>query len=97
MYARVVHVQIQAGKLDEATSIFQESIVPAAQEQAGFQGIFLLTNPETGKGISVSLWDSEADMVAGEASGYYQAQIGKVGPLMAAAPVREQYTVSARA
>ena len=50
-----------------------------------------------GKGISISLWDSEADMTAGEGSGYYQQQLGKFKDVFGAPPVREAYEVSVQA
>jgi hypothetical protein len=53
-----------------------------------------LIDRATGKGVSISLWDTEADMQAGESSGYYQQQVGKFAPLMMAPPVREVYEVA---
>ncbi len=42
MHARVVTVQIQSGKTEEATCLFRESVVPAAEQQKGFKSIILL-------------------------------------------------------
>ncbi len=94
MYARVTTVQTQPGKREEAIRIYHDSVVPAAKQQHGFNGAFLLTVPNTGKGLSISLWETEADMIAGETSGYYQEQIAKFAPLLAAPPTREGYEVS---
>jgi len=85
---------VQPGKTDQLISIYRDSIVPAAKEQEGFKGSFLLTERETGKGISIALWETEADMIAGEASGYLQEQVGKVAALLAAPPTREHFEVS---
>jgi len=94
MHARVVTVQIQSGKIDEAVSIYRDSVVPAAKQQKGFKGAFLLTDPTTSKGLSVTLWETQADLTAGEASGYYQEQVAKFGGVFAMPPVREHYEVS---
>ncbi len=94
MYARVVHVQMKLDKFQETIDLYRESVLPAAQEQAGFQGAWLLTNKETGKGISITVWDSEASMKAGESSGYFQAQLGKFGAYFAGPPSTETYEVS---
>ncbi len=94
MHARVVTVQIQPGKMDETIGLFRDSVVPAAKAQKGFKGAYLLTNRSTGKGIAVSLWETEADLTAGETSGYYQEQIAKFGQLFAEPPLREAYEVS---
>ena len=96
MYARVVNVQIQPGKTDEAINMYRDSVVPATKQQKGSKGILLLTDP-TGKGISIGLWETEADMKAGEASGYYQEQIAKFASVFAAPPVMEHYEVSVQA
>jgi len=95
MYARVVTVQAQAGKLDEITKLYRESIVPAAKQQKGFRGATLFTDRANDKGISVTRWETEADLQAGEASGgYYQEQIAKIAPMLSAPPVRETYEIS---
>ena len=97
MRARVVLGQIRADKTDEATGIYRDNIVPVAKEQEGFKGVYLLTDPTSGKFVSVTLWETEADMSAGESSGYYQQQLGKVAALFAGPPTMEHYEVSVQA
>lgn len=97
MHARVTTVHMRSDKVDEAISIYRDFVIPAAQQQRGFRGAQLLTDRATGKGISVTLWDSEADMIAGEASGYFQEQLARFKDIFSAAPVRDQYEVSAHA
>ena len=94
MYARTVTIQIQLDKHDEAVSIFQNSVIPAAKQQKGFISVMLLTDPTTGKGMSVSVWESEADLKATEASSYFQEQLAKFGGVFAGTPVRHAYEVS---
>lgn len=96
MFARVITVNVQPGKIDEAATVYRDSIIPAAKQQKGFSGAMLLTDPVTGKGISVTLWETEADQKASEASGYVSQQIGKITPLLAGPPVRESFVVSAK-
>ncbi len=95
--ARVVTVQIQPGKMDELISIYQDSIVPAAKEQEGFRHALLLSDADTGKAISVTVWETEADMQAGEASGYLREQMAKAAAGFAAPPTTEHYEVSVSA
>jgi len=94
MYARVVTVNIQPDKLDEAIQIFRDSISPAAKQQKGNKGGYLLTDPKTGKAISIAFWETEANMIAGDANDYLREQIAKVASTFAAAPVTEHYEVS---
>jgi heme-degrading monooxygenase HmoA len=93
MYARVITVQAKAGTMSEAVRIYEGSIVPAMQEQAGFKGTTLLVQGgETA--VSISFWETEAAMQAGEASGYLQAQFAKVAPFFAAPPTNEHCEVA---
>lgn len=94
-YARIVTVQAQAGKIDEILSIYKNEVIPAAKQQKGFQGARLFVDRASNKGISVTRWASKEDLEAGEASGYYQAQIAKLAPLLASAPVREAFEIAA--
>jgi quinol monooxygenase YgiN len=96
MYARIVTVQVQPEKREEAISIFQNSIIPAAKQQKGFISLMLLTDRSTGKGISIGVWETEADLKANEASGYLQEQFAKLAGVAVAPPVRDEYEVSAQ-
>lgn len=97
MYAGVVVVQIQPGKMDEAIRIYRDSVVPAAKQQKGYKAHYLLTDRKNGKGISIALWETEADMTATKTSGHYQQQLAKFKDIFAAPPVREDYEVSVQA
>jgi len=97
MFARLTIVQMKTDKLDETIKIFEDSVVPAAKSQKGYQGAYLLTDRNSGKGISISLWDSEEDAIANEQSGYYQEQVGRFKNFFTAPPVQEGYEVSIQA
>ena len=97
MFARTTVMQARPETLGDAARIFNESVLPAARRQPGFKGALFLTDPATGKGMSVTLWDTEQDLKAGEASDYFRQQIAKFAPLMAGPPVRDVYQVAARA
>ena len=97
MFARLTIVQVKIDKMDETIKIFEDSVVPAAKSQKGSRGAYLLTDRKTGKGISISLWDSEEDAVANEQSGYYQEQVGRFKDFFTAPPTQEGYEVSIQA
>lgn len=97
MFARVTHVQSKPGKLDEIVAVYQDSVIPLLKQQQGFHSTFLLTDPDTGKGMSITLWETEADRQAGDSNGLVLEQVMKVVPLMAAPPVREAFVAHARA
>ena len=94
MYARVVSGQYQSAKMDEGLEMYRNSLAPAARQQQGFKGILGLVDRATGKGISITLWETEADLKASEASGYYQQQLAKFAPLFSGPPEREVYEVT---
>ena len=94
MYARVTIAQSQPGKADKIIRIHRDSVAPAAKQQKGFKGLYLLQDRKTGKGITITLWETEADMTAGETSGFYQQQVAKFKDILSAPPVREAYEVS---
>ena len=94
MRAKVVTFQIQPGKRDEAGRIFKEYVIPAAKKQKGFKAGILLTEPDTGKGVSIGLWETEEDIKASESSGYYQGWLSKFTDVFALPPSRELYEVS---
>ncbi len=94
MFSRLVTLQLQPGKTEEAVRLYRDSVIPAAKKQHGFKGALLLTDASTGKAISITEWETEADMKAGEASGYYQEQINKFGPMITSTPTREGFLVS---
>jgi heme-degrading monooxygenase HmoA len=95
MYARVTLAQLQPGKVDELLQFLHDNVVPAAQAQHGFKGLLLLTDETTNKGIALGLWETEADLVASEASdGYYTVQLARGAHFFAAPPVRETYQLT---
>ena len=93
MYARVTFATTQPGKTDEITKVVRDSILPAAKKQKGFKGLLSLTDRGTGKGIVIVMWDSEANMTAGETSGFYREQVAKAVPFLAETPTMEHYEV----
>jgi heme-degrading monooxygenase HmoA len=96
VHARVVSMEMLPIDVGEAARIYQERVLPAAREQQGFRGAFLLTDAETGEGLSVSLWRSEEDMHASEASGFYHRKLSELDALFISTPVRKHYEVSAQ-
>ena len=96
MYARAVNVQFQPSKIDEAIRIVKDAIVPILKEQKGFKGQLLLTQPDTGKAISINLWETEGDLTAFETNPLYRELMGKLADVLAGPPAGERYEVSAQ-
>lgn len=96
MHARAVQFQAKADRADEMVRIYQDSVIPAASQQRGFRGAVLLTDRAKGRATSITFWESEADLLQSEKSGYYKKQIDSLRPMMADEPVRNVYEVSAQ-
>ncbi len=56
--ARVTSYQAPRERLDDAIALFRERTVPAAQQQQGMAGLYLLVDRGSGKALSLSLWAS---------------------------------------
>ena len=65
MYARVTIAKSEAAA-EESASYIREKILPQARSLEGFKGILDLMDPETGDGMTVTLWEEEAAMKASE-------------------------------
>ena len=97
MYARVTTGYAQPGKLDELEQYTRETLVPLLPQQQGCKGALFLTDRSANKVMAITLWETEAAMAAGEASGgYYREQLAKMAQLFASAPIREAYEVTAQ-
>ena len=94
MYARIVTVHAQTDKLEELVGIYRDSIVPAIQTAKGFLGARLFTDRASGKGISVTRWQTKEDLETSESSGLYREQIAKIAPFLTQPPVSEFYEIS---
>ena len=66
MFARVSTFQGPPDRTAEGIRVAREQILPAARLQDGFLGIFLLFDRESGRSLSVTLWESEEEMKASE-------------------------------
>ena len=94
MHARLITSQFQLDKLEEAGQLYRESILPEVRQLPGFKGRMVLGDRSTGKVISLTLWESEADARAsGEGSAFMQATVAKFALFYAAPPVIEIYEV----
>jgi heme-degrading monooxygenase HmoA len=89
--------QVPPDKVEEYRRIVQESVYPASKQQPGFRGAYFLVDRATSKVLSISLWATEADMLAGESGGYLREQMAKTAALHPQPPAVEHYEVAAQA
>ncbi len=59
MFARVTATQGPPERTAEVIRYVQEHIIPAARKERGFKGGYWLGDRKTGKGMALTLWESE--------------------------------------
>jgi heme-degrading monooxygenase HmoA len=93
MHARLLRMQVRPERLDEAARIFVEDVVPGCRAQEGFRGAFFLVERRLGECLPVTLWETEAAMMATEENRFFQNQLMKFLGLFHHGLVRESYEV----
>jgi heme-degrading monooxygenase HmoA len=80
MFARVIATQATPDQLDAAITLARDQL-PAATGQPGFRGFYLLTDDETGKVMTISLWETreQLDTVEAQAAGIRHEEAPALG------------------
>jgi hypothetical protein len=65
MHARVMRVEL--GDVDRGASFVREKIVPSARQQPGIVAAYWLADRGSGRGLAVTIWQSEDAMLAADA------------------------------
>ena len=65
-YVRISTMQGDPSKLEDGIRVFREQAVATARQQRGFQGMKLVVDRRSGKGMTVTWWESEEAAQAAE-------------------------------
>lgn len=78
----------------EAIAVFEDSVVPALQEQDGYEGCYVLLSDE-GKVLVLTFWEDDEKAHASHVSGFYESQIEKLSGFVffRSSPGRDEYDV----
>ena len=71
MFARVSQYSVDSERLQQEQGEVEEHLLPALRMQPGFSGGLLLANPQKGKVLAVTLWESEQDMHATDEASHW--------------------------
>lgn len=93
MHARITAGRVQPGQLAAVSRTVRDELVPVAKDQPGFRGFIEMGDETSGTFQLLTLWDTEAAMEAGEAAGYYRAQLAKLEAGLRGQPTRETFAV----
>jgi heme-degrading monooxygenase HmoA len=94
MYARMLRMQVRPERIDEAAKVFAEKILPGCREQPGYRGSYFLVERNLGECVPVTLWETEADMLATEENRFFQNQLMKFLGLFHHGLFRESYEIA---
>ncbi len=92
MYARLTAVRGSPDKVDAGIASFNEQVLPTVKAIDGFRGALLLVDRSSGKGVGITLWDTEdARQKAGQA--VEQARAATIQTMGSTVPPVEEYEV----
>jgi heme-degrading monooxygenase HmoA len=63
MFARVAMYDIPADRIDDATESFQQAL-DEIRGMTGLAGAYLLVSTDSGRAVTMTLWESRAEMEA---------------------------------
>jgi heme-degrading monooxygenase HmoA len=66
VYARVSTLEGSPQQIDEGLRYLREEILPTGSDDPGFKGLIALADRNSGKTLSITLWESEEEMRATE-------------------------------
>jgi heme-degrading monooxygenase HmoA len=66
MFARVSTYQGSPQQIDEGLDHARQNILPRVRAVDGFEGVYYLVDRQSGRALSITLWESEEAMRASE-------------------------------
>ncbi len=93
MFARLLRIKTKIERIDEASKLFEENVIPLCKDKKGYKGAYFVADRKTGNSMLVTLWESEEDMLATERSRFFQEQVVKFLSFYKSSPIREAYEV----
>jgi heme-degrading monooxygenase HmoA len=95
MYARVTNIRFPSNMKAEVVAVAQ-GLALVLENQRGFKGLQVLTDPNSGEGIIISLWETEAEAEASEVSSSYIGQMSMMSSFLHEPLVPKTYEVSVK-
>ena len=59
MYLRMTHFAVKPGHWEEALRLVREQSIPKLEKQPGFLRLMFTGDEKTGKGVLITMWQSE--------------------------------------
>lgn len=96
MYVRMTFFAVKQGKMGELRDLYNKEVIPAHKNHKGIRFVHLLEClDDTEEGISVTAWDTKADLDSYEKSGDYERLVGLFNEMYKGVPSLRSYEVTA--
>jgi heme-degrading monooxygenase HmoA len=96
MYVRMTFFGVKEGRMGELRDLYNKEVIPAHKNHKGIRFVHLLECLDNAnEGISVTAWDTKADLDAYEKSGDYERLVGLFNEMYKGAPNLRSYEVTA--
>ncbi len=96
MYVRMTFFTVKDNKMGELRELYNREVIPAHKDHKGIRFVHLIECLEDkNEGISLTAWDTKADLDAYEKSGDYDRLVGLFKDLYAQDPGLKSYEVTA--
>jgi heme-degrading monooxygenase HmoA len=77
MYVRMTFFKVKNGRMDNLRDLYNQEVIPAHKDHKGNRFAHLLEDlDDNNAGISVTAWDTKADLDSYEKSGDYERLVG---------------------
>ncbi|MEM9566897.1 MAG: antibiotic biosynthesis monooxygenase [Cyanobacteria bacterium P01_E01_bin.34] len=89
-FASVAIGEFKTGRFEEAQQLYEKAV---STYRDGFQGAYLLREPDSDRGMSVIFWETQAAMDASKGE-IHDAILRQMNPLFAARPLLDNYEIA---
>ena len=96
MYVRMTFFKLKPGKMSGLRELYNQDVLSAHKGHKGIRFVHLLESLDNKEeGISITAWDTKADLDAYEKSGVYEGLVEKFKDFYGSPPVLKSYEVTA--
>ena len=96
MYLRMTFFKLRQGRMQELRDLYNKEVVSAHKSHKGIRFVHLLESLDNkDEGISITAWDTKADVEAYEKSGDYEKLVAKFKHMYAEEPLLKSFEVTA--
>jgi len=95
VFTRVTQLEIDTTRIDiahQAVELFREEVLPELRALEGYEGTYVLANPE-GKALLLTFWSTEEAADSQIETGLYGEQLTRYAAIFRSPPGRASYSV----